>query len=141
MKYIKKMLAGTLSVLVALFCALPPAYAGPEVNTTTANSTAPSFETNTDYVIRNMETGLFLRCSSYEQHAAYFGSIGESDYEYYLWQFKPSVGGGDVTLSIIRVKRDTLMIMQPHPHIVARPMTKALPGMLPLILITRVATS
>ena len=98
MKYIKKMLAGTLSVLVALFCALPPAYAGPEVNTATANSTAPSFENNTDYVIRNMETGLFLRCSSDKLHAAYFGSIGETDYEYYLWQFKPLVGGVGYTL-------------------------------------------
>ena len=97
MKYIKKMLAGTLSVLVALFCALPPAYAGQEVNTATANSTAPSFKTNTDYVIRNMETGLFLRCSSKGdkrvQYAAYFGSIGEPEYEYYLWQTKPLVGG------------------------------------------------
>ena len=134
------MLAGTLSVLVALFCALPPAYAGQEVNTATANSTAPSFKTNTDYVIRNMETGLFLRCSSYELHRAYFGSIGETDYEYYLWQFKPLVGGWD-TPSIIRVEIITLMIMQPHPHIVARPITPALPGMSPLILITRVATS
>lgn len=100
MKYIKKMLAGTLSVLVALFCALPPAYAGPEVNTATANSTAPSFETNTDYVIRNMETGLFLRCSGDKlvQHRAYFGSIGETDYEYYLWQFNPLMGGGCYTL-------------------------------------------
>ena len=96
MKYIKKMLAGTLSVLVALFCALPPAYAGPEVNTATANSTAPSFKDNTDYVIRNMETGLFLRCSSYELHRAYFGSIGETDYEYYLWQFNPLEGGGGI---------------------------------------------
>lgn len=94
MKYIKKMLAGTLSVLVALFCALPPAYAGPEVNTATANSTAPSFKTNTDYVIRNMETGLFLRCSKVSSNAAYFGSIGEKDYEYYLWQFNPQLGGG-----------------------------------------------
>ena len=98
MKYIKKMLAGTLSVLVALFCALPPAYAGPEVNTATANSTAPSFENNTDCVIRNMETGLFLRCSSHELHRAYFGSIGETDYEYYLWQFKPLEGGVGYTL-------------------------------------------
>ena len=102
MKYIKKMLAGTLSVLVALFCALPPAYAGPEVNTATANSTAPSFKTNTDYVIRNMETGLFLRCSGDKlaQHAAYFGSIVETDYEYYLWQFKPLVGGGGMLHSL-----------------------------------------
>lgn len=98
MKYIKKMLAGTLSVLVALFCALPPAYAGTEGNTATANSTAPSFENNTDYVIRNMETGLFLRCSSDKLHAAYFGSIGETDYEYYLWQFNPQLGGGGYTL-------------------------------------------
>lgn len=88
------MLAGTLSVLVALFCALPPAYAGPEVNTATANSTAPSFEDNTDYVIRNMETGLFLRCSKVSSHAAYFGSIGESDFSYYLWKFIPGEGGG-----------------------------------------------
>ena len=140
MKYIKKMLAGTLSVLVALFCALPPAYAGPEVNTATANSTAPSFKTNTDYVIRNMETGLFLRCSSDKLHAAYFGSIGETDYEYYLWQFKPSVGGWD-THSIIKVDRLPSMIKLQAIRIAARPITPALPGMSPLILITRVATS
>ena len=92
------MLAGTLSVLVALFCALPPAYAGSEVNTTTANSTAPSFKDNTDYVIRNMETGLFLRCSSNTSRAAYFGSIGESGFSYYLWKFIP--GGGERILSL-----------------------------------------
>lgn len=143
MDYFKKVPVGTFIVLIAFFCFLPPACAGTDGNTTTTNSTVPSFEDNTDYVIRNMETGLFLRCSSkgdkLVQYAAYFGSIGETDYEYYLWQFKPLVGGD--TLSIIRVNRDILLTMQPHPHIVARPMTPALPGMLPLILITRLATS
>lgn len=140
MNYFKRMLVGTIVVLIALFCFLPPACAGTDDNSASGNSTAPSFKDNTDYVIRNVETGLFLRCSSDKWRAAYFGSIGESDYEYYLWQFKPLVGGGD-TLSIIRVNRDILLTMQPHPHIVARPMTPALPGMLPLILITRLATS
>lgn len=50
-------------------------------------------ETGTDYVVRNVETGLFLRCSSDKLHAAYFGSMSEeSDLTYYLWQFK-SLGG------------------------------------------------
>ena len=138
MNYFKRMLVGTIVVLIALFCFLPPACAGTDDNSASGNSTAPSFKENTDYVIRNVETGLFLRCSSYEQNRAYFGSIGETYYEYYLWQFKPLVGG---TLSIIRVNRDILLTMQPHPHIVARPITPALPGMLPLILITRLATS
>ena len=98
MDYFKKVPVGTFIVLIAFFCFLPPACAGTDGNTTTTNSTVPSFEDNTDYVIRNMETGLFLRCSSkgdkLVQYAAYFGSIGETDYEYYLWQFKPLVGGG-----------------------------------------------
>lgn len=94
MNYFKRMLVGTIVVLIALFCFLPPACAGTDDNSASGNSTAPSFKDNTDYVIRNMETGLFLRCSSDKLHAAYFGSIGETDYEYYLWQFKPLVGGG-----------------------------------------------
>lgn len=96
MNYFKRMLVGTIVVLIALFCFLPPACAGTDDNSASGNSTAPSFKENTDYVIRNMETGLFLRCSSDKlvQYAAYFGSIGETDYEYYLWQFKPLVGGG-----------------------------------------------
>lgn len=126
MNYFKRMLVGTIVVLIALFCFLPPACAGTDDNSASGNSTAPSFKDNTDYVIRNMETGLFLRCSSDKLHAAYFGSIGETDYEYYLWQFKPLVGGD--TLSIIRVNRDILLTMQPHPHIAARQITTALPG-------------
>ena len=50
-------------------------------------------KTGTDYVVRNVETGLFLRCSSDKLHAAYFGSMGEKDFTYYLWQFKSSAGG------------------------------------------------
>ena len=89
MDYFKKVPVGTFIVLIAFFCFLPPACAGTDGNTTTANSTVPSFEDNTDYVIRNMETGLFLRCSSNTWNAAYFGSIGESDFNYYLWKFIP----------------------------------------------------
>ncbi len=87
MKHIKQMLAGTFSVLVAFIVGLPPACASTDVTIASAASTVPSFEANTDYVIRNVETGLFLRCSSYELHAAYFGSIGETDFKYYLWKF------------------------------------------------------
>lgn len=97
MNYFKRMLVGTIVVQIALFCFLPPACAGTDDNSASGNSTAPRFEENTDYVIRNMETGLFLRCSSkgdkLVQYAAYFGSIGKTDYKYYLWQFKPLVGG------------------------------------------------
>ena len=92
------MLAGTFSVLVAFIVGLPPACASTDATIASATSAVPSFETNTDYVIRNMETGLFLRCSSDKLHAAYFGSIGETDFTYYLWQFKPSVGGAGYAL-------------------------------------------
>lgn len=98
MNYFKRMLVGTIVVLIALFCFLPPACAGTDDNSASGNSTAPSFKENTDYVIRNMETGLFLRCSSYTSRAAYFGSIGESDFSYYLWKFIP--GGGGRILSL-----------------------------------------
>ncbi len=98
MNYFKRMLVGTIVVQIALFCFLPPACAGTDDNSASGNSTAPRFEENTDYVIRNMETGLFLRCSSDKLRAAYFGSIGETGYEYYLWQFKPLGGGGGYTL-------------------------------------------
>ena len=98
MKHIKQMLAGTFSVLVAFIVGLPPACASTDATIASATSAVPSFETNTDYVIRNMETGLFLRCSSDKLHAAYFGSIGETDFTYYLWQFKPSVGGAGYAL-------------------------------------------
>lgn len=96
MKHIKQMLAGTFSVLVAFIVGLPPACASTDVTIASATSVVPSFEANTDYVIRNMETGLFLRCSSdkLQLNAAYFGSIGKTDLTYYLWQFKPSEGGG-----------------------------------------------
>ena len=93
MNYFKRMLVGTIVVLIALFCFLPPACAGTDDNSASGNSTAPSFEGNTDYVIRNMETGLFLRCSSDKLRAAYFGSIGEKDFNYYLWRFKCPTGG------------------------------------------------
>ena len=89
MNYFKRMLVGTIVVLIALFCFLPPAFAGTDDNSASGNSTAPSFKENTDYVIRNMETGLFLRCSSNTSRAAYFGSIGESGFSYYLWKFIP----------------------------------------------------
>ena len=57
-----------------------------------AATTDFQLETGTDYVVRNVETGLFLRCSSDKLHAAYFGSMSESDFTYYLWKFK-SLGG------------------------------------------------
>lgn len=104
MKHIKQMLAGTFSVLVAFIVGLPPACASTDVTIASATSAVPSFEANTDYVIRNMETGLFLRCSSEKLLAAYFGSIGDKDFEYYLWQFKPS-WGGQATRSIMTVER------------------------------------
>lgn len=98
MKHVKQILTKTLTVLVAFACGLPPAFAGTDATIASATSTVPSFETNTDYVIRNVETGLFLRCSSDKLHAAYFGSIGETNFNYYLWQFKSSVGGAGYAL-------------------------------------------
>ena len=47
--------------------------------------------TGVDYVIRNVETGLFLRCSMYSKNSAYFGS--EIEGNYYLWQFTASGDG------------------------------------------------
>ena len=37
-------------------------------------------KTGTNYVIRNVETGLFLSCSSHSAKAAYFGSKIEDNY-------------------------------------------------------------
>lgn len=43
------------------------------------------------YIIRNVETGQFLRCSSHSLNAAYFTDSIDSDY--HLWTFKKSGNG------------------------------------------------
>lgn len=72
-----------ISLLIAVS---PPAKA----QTATAAFTP---KTGTDYVIRNVETGQFLRCSHVDINSAYFSSTIDSNY--FLWQFsKPTSGDG-----------------------------------------------
>lgn len=64
----------------------------PPVKAQTA-TTAFQPKEGTNYVIRNMETGMFLRCSDISLNAAYFSTSPNADY--YLWQFeKPTTGNG-----------------------------------------------
>lgn len=75
-----------ISLLIAVS---PPAKA----QTATAAFTPT---TGTNYVIRNVETGQFLRCDDHKlvsNKAAYFSSTIDSNY--FLWQFsKPTSGDG-----------------------------------------------
>ena len=73
-----------ISLLIAVS---PPAKA----QTATAAFTPT---TGTNYVIRNVETGLFLQCDESKlvsNKAAYFGSTIDDDH--FLWQFSPSGSG------------------------------------------------
>lgn len=51
----------------------------------------------TNYVIRNMETGMFLQSSEdqlFNNKASYFGVLNDKNYnDYFLWQFKASGTG------------------------------------------------
>lgn len=82
----------TFSISLVLMACLSPS----KVSAATAGFQP---EASTDYVVRNVETGLFLRCSSDKvgSHAAYFGTMSEKNDEssYYLWQFN-AVGGGSL---------------------------------------------
>lgn len=72
-----------ISLLIAVS---PPAKA----QTATAAFTP---KTGTNYVIRNVETGQFLRCSHVAINKAYFSTTIDSNY--FLWQFsKPTSGDG-----------------------------------------------
>lgn len=77
------------SILMVLMACLSPS----KVSAATAGFQPAA---STDYVVRNVETGLFLRCSSDKLRAAYFGTMSEKNDEsnYYLWQFNPEEGGG-----------------------------------------------
>ncbi|MDY5320256.1 MAG: hypothetical protein SPG93_01130 [Prevotella sp.] len=73
-----------ISLLIAVS---PPAKA----QTATAAFTPTK---GTNYVIRNVETGLFLQCDESKlvsNKAAYFGSTIDDDH--FLWQFSPSGSG------------------------------------------------
>lgn len=84
----------TFSISLVLMACLSPS----KVSAATAGFQP---EASTDYVVRNVETGLFLRCSSDKvgSHAAYFGTMSEKNDEssYYLWQFN-AVGEASWTL-------------------------------------------
>lgn len=70
-----------ISLLIAVS---PPAKA----QTATAAFTPT---TDKNYVIRNVETGQFLRCSDVDINSAYFSST--IDDNHFLWQFSPSGSG------------------------------------------------
>ena len=81
-------------MLVTLMTSVLPARAA----VTATGAVTPT--EGSDYVILNLETGLFLRSQAPTGiggsigHAARFGTLTEADANYYLWQFKADNSGG-----------------------------------------------
>lgn len=81
--------------ILLMLAVSPPTMAA----TTTTLTLKDTLKTDSVYVIRNLETGQFLRCSDAtdgvgSKFTAYFGSTVANNYfNYFLWQFTPSGNG------------------------------------------------